>query len=100
MTADVVKCFTEPNSDVPVDALRDLARSLLRLSTTNKLEAIEDALIAEAMALAKGNKSAAARLLGVHRKTLDRRLDKRPEPESTDPGSEPQTAEIDRPEGG
>jgi DNA-binding NtrC family response regulator len=54
--------------------LTDLARSLLKLSIPNKLAAIEDALILEAMALCEGNKSAAARLLGVHRKAVERRV--------------------------
>ena len=36
--------------------------------------AIEEALVSEALALADGNKSAAARLLGVHRKVVERRL--------------------------
>jgi len=40
-----------------------------------ELAAVEEALVSEAVALSHGNKSAAARLLGVHRKALGRRVD-------------------------
>jgi DNA-binding NtrC family response regulator len=58
-------------------SLKDIAKAILRMPFPNKLEAIEEALIAEAMSLGGDNKSAAARLLGVHRKVVERRLDKR-----------------------
>ncbi|WPB73348.1 sigma-54 dependent transcriptional regulator [Archangium violaceum] len=64
----------EGGAPARVDGLRDAARSILRMALPNKLEAIDTALITEAMALAEGNKSAAARLLGVHRKAVERRL--------------------------
>ncbi|HZN92853.1 MAG TPA: sigma-54 dependent transcriptional regulator [Myxococcales bacterium] len=54
--------------------LRALVRAVLQTPAANKLEAIEEALISEAMALAGGNKSAAARLLGISRKAVERRL--------------------------
>jgi DNA-binding NtrC family response regulator len=57
--------------------LRAAARAILRLPVDNKLQAIEEALVGEAMTLSDGNKSAAARLLGVHRKALSRRLEER-----------------------
>jgi DNA-binding NtrC family response regulator len=53
--------------------LQSLVRGLLRMPVGNKLEAVERALVDEALALADGNKSAAARLLGVHRKAIERR---------------------------
>ena len=56
------------------DPLREAARSLLASSIEDKLEAMESALIREALELSDGNKSAAARLLGVHRKVVERRL--------------------------
>jgi len=62
-------------SDVDAAAFRKAAQNLLRLRVENKLEAIEEALIAEALELSDGNRSAAARLLGVHRKVVSRRLD-------------------------
>jgi DNA-binding NtrC family response regulator len=54
--------------------LSRLAKTLLALSTkeTSKLEAIQRAVVEQALVVAKGNKSAAARLLGIHRKMLER----------------------------
>jgi DNA-binding NtrC family response regulator len=54
--------------------LNRLARTLLTLATKepSKLDAIQRVLVEQALASAKGNKSAAARLLGVHRKMLER----------------------------
>ena len=54
--------------------LQSTAQNILRLPIENKLEAIEEALIAEAVRLSDGNKSGAARLLGLHRKAVSRRL--------------------------
>jgi DNA-binding NtrC family response regulator len=62
-------------TDGDAAALRKAAQGLLQLPIENKLEAIEEALIAEALAMSGGNRSAAARLLGVHRKAVSRRLD-------------------------
>jgi DNA-binding NtrC family response regulator len=54
--------------------LTRIAKTLLSLGTkeTSKLDAIQRALVEQALASAKGNKSAAARLLGIHRKMLER----------------------------
>jgi DNA-binding NtrC family response regulator len=60
--------------DADAQVLRSSAQSILRLPIDNKLEAIEEALIAEAVRLSDGNKSGAARLLGMHRKAVSRRL--------------------------
>ncbi len=57
-------------------SLEPIVRAILRLPVENKLAAIQEALIVEAMALCDGNKSAAARLLGVHRKAVERRVEK------------------------
>jgi DNA-binding NtrC family response regulator len=82
VTPEVVSAFLQEPTDAPSGAgsggapsLRAAAQSVLRLPLDNKLEAMEEALVAEAMALADGNKSAAARLLGVHRKAVSRRVD-------------------------
>ncbi|RKH43799.1 sigma-54-dependent transcriptional regulator [Corallococcus sicarius] len=57
------------------DPLKELVRMVLRMPEAgDKLERLEQAMISEAMTLAEGNKSAAARLLGVHRKAIERRL--------------------------
>jgi DNA-binding NtrC family response regulator len=54
--------------------LARLAKTLLTLTTKepSKLDAIQRAVVEQALAAAKGNKSAAARLLGIHRKMLER----------------------------
>jgi len=67
---------TAPATEALDGSVARLARNLLRLPVTNKLEAIEAALVTEAMRMTEGNKSAAARLLGVHRRIVERRLDK------------------------
>jgi DNA-binding NtrC family response regulator len=59
-----------------MDWIESLLEAVLRLSVDNKLEAVTDALIAHAMGVCRGNKSAAARLLGVHRKAIERRTEK------------------------
>jgi DNA-binding NtrC family response regulator len=56
------------------EPLERLARSILALSFPDKLGAIERALVSEALQRADGNKSAAARLLGIDRKAFERRL--------------------------
>jgi DNA-binding NtrC family response regulator len=62
------------------DQVKQLAKAILRMPDTgDKLAHVEQALIAEAMSLAEGNKSAAARLLGVHRKAIERRLGRQDE---------------------
>jgi DNA-binding NtrC family response regulator len=81
ITPEVLRAFgvDQPAAPGEVDGvgpgLGAIARSILRLPVENKLQAIEDALVAEAMALADGNQTAAARLLGVHRKAVGRRVD-------------------------
>jgi DNA-binding NtrC family response regulator len=59
-----------------LDSLSSIANAVLSLAVPNKLQATEDALVAEAMRRAEGNKSQAARLLGVHRKMVERRIGK------------------------
>jgi len=63
-----------PASNPNADVLQSAAERILRLPIDNKLEAIEEALVAEAVRLSDGNKSGAARLLGMHRKAVSRRL--------------------------
>jgi len=57
---------------------RELARRVLQLPLPgDRLQAMEDALVAEALAASDDNKSAAARLLNVHRKAIERRAERR-----------------------
>ena len=57
-------------------SLHQTARSILRTNIADKLEAIEEALIREALTFTAGNKTAAALLLGTNRKVIERRLEK------------------------
>jgi len=76
--ADAVRalCAPEPLDGTIEHSLASLAGRLLDLPIGNKLAAVEAALLESAMRAAKGNKSAAARLLGLHRKAVERRLEK------------------------
>lgn len=51
-----------------------VAQEIIEMPVSNKLETIHDALIEQAMEKSNGNKTEAARLLGVHRKVIERRL--------------------------
>ncbi len=66
-----------PGKDVAAEVDR-IARSLLSLPDRlgSKLEVIERAVLHHAIEACGGNKSAAARLVGVHRKALERRWDR------------------------
>jgi len=75
VTPEVLAALNDNAIMTADEALRRCARELLMLPHGNKLDAIEEALIAEAMTAADQNKSAAARLLGVHRKVIERRTD-------------------------
>ena len=66
----------EPLEATIEDSLQSLAARLLGLPIGNKLAAVEAALLETAMRLSAGNKSAAARLLGLHRKAVERKLEK------------------------
>ena len=63
----------DPQAAAPVDA-QALADALLSLACGDKLACAEQLLIDRAMARSNGNKSAAARLLGVSRKAVERRI--------------------------
>jgi DNA-binding NtrC family response regulator len=78
ITPDVLRPFfaSSTETEKPVTTLEPIVRAILRLPVENKLAAIQEALISEAMALCDGTKSAAARLLGVHRKAVERRVEK------------------------
>lgn len=51
-----------------------VAQEIIEMPVSNKLETIHDALIEQAIEKSNGNKTEAARLLGVHRKVIERRL--------------------------
>lgn len=60
--------------DSGIDWAARVAMEIIDLPISNKLKSINDALIEQAVEASKGNKSEAARLLGVHRKVVERRL--------------------------
>jgi DNA-binding NtrC family response regulator len=76
ISASILAANTQfPNEDVDAEeSVRLLARAALRLPIPHRLRMVERAMIVEALAISDGNKSAAARLLGLHRKAVERRL--------------------------
>jgi transcriptional regulator with AAA-type ATPase domain len=71
VTAEVLDGFLAPAPGAPPEALFD---ALIALPGANKLEAAEQLLIDVALGRAQGNKTAAAQLLGVNRKVVERRV--------------------------
>ena len=68
-----------------------MARSLLALPDRlgSKLDVIERAILHHAIESCGGNKSAAARLIGVDRKALERRWERLSDAPGDAPGSDP-----------
>jgi DNA-binding NtrC family response regulator len=76
VTASVLRetlglCAAPTTTITPIDAL---AARILKLDVNDKIAAIRNALVLEALRQSEGNKAQAARLLGVHRKVVERRL--------------------------
>ena len=70
-----VSCIQSILKKTPVDRdakLDNIAKMILDTDVVNKKKAILDALILRAMKDSRGNKSKAAKLLGVHRKVVER----------------------------
>jgi transcriptional regulator with AAA-type ATPase domain len=66
-----------PERAQPRPTALPLAEALMRLDGENKLAAAEKLLIDHALDLSDGNKAGAARLLGVSRKAIERRMSAR-----------------------
>jgi DNA-binding NtrC family response regulator len=82
--ADVHEAVSPPSGGAGDPVLR-LARTVLGMpGADDKLRIAESALVDEALRMARGNKSAAARLLGVHRKVVERALGVRTAPRPPD----------------
>jgi DNA-binding NtrC family response regulator len=76
VTPEVLDAVVGPSRTRGADAAAvELAREVLRSDAPDKLKRVESILIEEALTLADGVKSKAARLLGVHRKVIERRLE-------------------------
>jgi DNA-binding NtrC family response regulator len=76
ITVDEVRLLVPGRKPPVADDMTQLARAVLRTSHAEKMQLFEDVLINEALALSDGNKTAAARLLGVHRKVVERRVER------------------------
>jgi tetratricopeptide (TPR) repeat protein len=74
ITAETVRKLLPDVTPNPHMTLDSIADELLHLDVGNKLSAIEYTLVTKAMKVSNGNKSEAARLLGVHRKRIERGL--------------------------
>jgi DNA-binding NtrC family response regulator len=62
---------------VGAGSIDDIARAILALpDVRHRLREVERAVVTHALAATKGNVSAAARLLGVERKALERRVER------------------------
>lgn len=72
--ADVSAACGRGGAEQNIDhRLRELVSTAISAGTGDRLRQVEQLMIAEAMERAKGNKTEAARLLGVNRKTIERR---------------------------
>ena len=77
VTAETIEAFGATGAPEGDGPLLELARSVLSGSAEDKLAAARDVLVDEALRLADGNKTRAARLLGVHRKVVERVVSRR-----------------------
>jgi DNA-binding NtrC family response regulator len=70
--ADDIRVAFEPSMNA-TDSVRHLAAAVLAApGGGNKIELVASTLVEEALRIAQANKSAAARILGVHRKVIER----------------------------
>ena len=78
-----------------------MARAILALPARigSKLDLIERAVLHHAVEMCSGNKSAAARLLGVNRKSLERKLDRLSEPPELEERNPDEKAVLERVQG-
>ena len=72
LSANCIKALAVCEEDNNV--MEKLARELIAMPVANKMKAIHNALVEEAVMQSNGNKTEAARLLGVHRKVVERKL--------------------------
>jgi DNA-binding NtrC family response regulator len=83
-----------PSVSIVKGSLGDIAGRLLGMNLPNPMEAIEIALLASAMTSAEGNITAASRILGIHRKAVERLVTKHKLKRSNRPGRRPPRARV------
>ncbi len=76
ITPETLVRFVSEKRDKSADIVAQLAAEVLKRDEPDKLQFVEALLIDEALRRTDGNRSAAARLLGVHRKVVERRLER------------------------
>lgn len=74
ITVDSVRSFLPKQTINLYDGLGLIIRKILELDFENKITAIEYHIIQEALRNSCGNKTAAAKEIGVHRKNIERKL--------------------------
>ncbi|GAB1257890.1 hypothetical protein NBRC116494_23920 [Aurantivibrio plasticivorans] len=77
ITASAIEAMQECQFDEK--PLENVAKTAIALATGDKIRAMVDALVNEALATSKGNKTKAAEMLGVHRKVIERRCQRQSE---------------------
>jgi DNA-binding NtrC family response regulator len=95
ITAEVIQAVTNDQQKPRANAVTELVRAVLRGPEGDKLQAAEALLIEEALRLTDGNKAAAARLLGVNRKVVERRCERLAA--TSEPGDEAASSDPDSP---
>lgn len=74
VSVDTVNLYIKKKYKDSKERLTSFAKEVLALDIVNKLSVIEQVLIRTALEHCRGNKSETARILGVHRKVIERRL--------------------------
>lgn len=70
--AATVRLFLSKQSDTDDENLKTITEKIMGLHVKNKLTTVEYHIIQRSLDDSNGNKSAAAKILGVHRKTVER----------------------------
>ena len=74
VSVETVRYFLSKESRNDPDGLRSITEKIMALDLENKLTTIEYHVIQRALEESGGNKTAAAKAIGVHRKVIERRL--------------------------
>ncbi len=74
ITKEIAQPYIISKATSSSQEIKTIVHDILRLDVKNKLSAIEYSMIDQALIASDGNKSKAADLLGIHRKSIERRL--------------------------